>query len=347
MRQDDRPLTRDLINHFLTLNRISKIRGHYEAVKPAEDGRIRTNLAIGGTYTGRFSSSEYFLEPSTNLQNLPKQQAKHDPLFQIREVLGPTPGRMLGSTDFSSAERRLLAYLADESRAIEWTEKGDEELGDSSYPYKKFGEHFFEDIGEWREISGARYAVCKMIVLALDRGVGWKTLKDQVNKDADLTGAAISASQAKDAVNLFHDLFPGYKRYFRRIRTQIEDEGYVTNCMGRKLILFDRLDSSSQVDSVVRSAVSFQAQAVGDIINARLRKMYEEGLDLVLQVHDEVLFECDPTEWKQVARLVKDIMEEPVDLGRTVPSSSHDTLVIPADVEMSMDSWAETEEVSV
>lgn len=347
MRQEDADAARKLIRGVLRAKKAEKLKGDYEGLEPADDGRIRTSLGIDGTGTGRLNSSSFFLaDPgSANLQNLAKTQAKRDPLFQIREVMCPTPGKALGSSDLSSAERRLLAYLADAEQAIEWTERGDEELGDTSYPYKKFGEQFFDDVDNWRQVTDSKYAVSKMAMLALDRGVGWRRLKQQINKDAEIHGATISAKQAKDAHALFHDLFPGYREYYDRMADFIREHDYVTNVLGRRHICFSRRNKRSRLESLAKDMVSFQAQAVGDLLNQRLRWMYEDLdpnlLQIVLQIHDEVLFEFDPRDMHEVRRKTLHLMEQPVSLERARPKTPHEEITIPAEFEMSTSSWAD------
>lgn len=352
MKQEDREFTRDLINKWLRIKKVDKMRSDYEGLEPCpRDGRLRTNLAIDGTYTGRLSSSGFFLAEtgSNNLQNIAKTQAQRDPLFKLRECFIPTEGKALGASDLSSAERRLLAYLADEKRAIEWTEKGDNEFGDSSYPYKKFGANLFDDIDHWREVEGPKYTLSKLIMLALDRGIGWQKLKNRMNRDAEITGATISAQQAKEAHGLFHDLFPGYEEYFDEVAEFIADNGYVTNVLGRRHVCFERTHTKKRLKSVAKDMVSFQAQAVGDLLNKRMRQMYDELdpelVQIVLNVHDEVLFEFDPADVYEVKRKVLEIMEQPIDLSRAEPSTPHGEIVIPADFEMSTESWGVMEEV--
>ena len=266
----------------------------FERLKPADDGKIRTVLSPGATNTGRFGSGTSFLEASTNLQNIPKKAAKRNPLYDVRGVMTPSPGKVLVEGDLSSAERRLLAYLAGESTAIKQIVAG-------VNAYKWFAGRLF-NISDWENIakSSAMYHIGKTSVLSLDRGVSWKTLKDSINGDADLTGASITAKQSKEAVALFHNVYPGYQKYFTRVGDAIRKHGFLVNIHGRKRHFFNRVRSESEWSATVREGVSFQAQAIGDVLNARLAEIYEKFdphlLQLLLQIHDAILWETDPSD---------------------------------------------------
>ena len=262
------PEQKETILLILLAQKLQGIRSHYERLEPGDDGRIRTVLSPSGTETGRFGSKATFLEASTNLQNLPKKAAVADPLFETRTCIVPEKGRVLCEVDFSSAERRLLAYLAGEREAISQIEKG-------INTYKWFAAKLF-GISDWRTIkkSDPIYHIGKMGVLALDRGVSWRKLKEQINKDADITGASVTAAQSKKAEALFHGVFKGYRKYHKEIRDEINRTGKLVNVCGRRRDFFGRKTDQSQVDAVGREGVSFLAQAIGDIIKDALVRVY-------------------------------------------------------------------------
>lgn len=347
--QANKPKARRLIELFLESAKLGTMRSVYERIEPDDENVIRTVLSPAATETGRFGSSASFLDPSTNLQNLPSKTANADPLFEVRGVITPRSGKLFWEADLSSAERRLLAYLAGERRAIELTEEGDA-MGESSYIYKWFGAKLFDM--DWEEINKKEnyplYHISKMSVLALDRGVGWKTLKDSINVDADITGASITAAKSKEAVSLFHRLFPGYRRFFDVVGETLRNRGHLVNCMGRKRIFFGR---RSNWDSIVREGVSFLAQAVGDILNARLRRVWDEmdpqDVELLLQVHDSIGGETDLEGWRPRMRRIKSVLEEPIDLTQNVPAPSVAEIVIPAEIAVSTRSWGDVKEVAL
>ena len=337
MKQSDKDTAREVLTLLLDAQKAGTVRSTFKRLAPGEDGRIRTVLSPGGTETGRLSSGTSFLDKSTNLQNLAKKVAKLDPLYIVRAIIVSDPGRILWAADYSAAERVLLAYIARERRVIKQIEAG-------INTYKWFAGHLF-DMPDWESLpkDDPRYHASKTISLAADRGVGWKTLMTNTNKDTDLTGLSFTAKEAKRGINLFHSLYPGYRRYFAEVEDELRQTSELVNICGRKRIFFARRRSRSDWESLVKEGVSFQAQAIGDIINARLRQIHEkydpDPLRLLLQIHDEILGDCakDKFTYMKVARIVKKVMEQPIDIfGKEV--------VIPAEVSVGYN-WAEMEQV--
>lgn len=326
-----------LLSALIEVNQADTILGIYKRITPGPDCHIRTVLSPGATDTGRFGSAGTFLEPSTNLQNLPKKTAKRDPAYNVRSVAIPNDGMVLVEGDLSSAERRLLAHLADDKMAIRQIDAG-------INSYKWFAGKMF-DIADWDNIdkSSSIYAIGKMSVLALDRGVSWKTLKDQINGSADLTGATISAKGAKKAVSLFHEIYPGYRKYHESVGAEIKRNGYLINVWGRKRHFFNRVRSESEWNTMVREGVSFQAQAIGDVLNARLAEIHERldptPVKLLLQIHDAILWETKEGTVVSSARAVKDILERPIQMPKGP------AIVIPAEFSYSRKSWGDMKEL--
>jgi len=337
LKQTDKEVAREILTLLLDAQKAGTVRSTFKRLAPGEDGRIRTVLSPGGTETGRLSSGTSFLDKSTNLQNLAKKVAKLDPLYNVRAIIIADPGRIFWAADYSSAERVLLAYIARERRVIKQIEAG-------INTYKWFAGKLF-DMSDWESMTkdDPRYHTCKTIALAADRGVGWKTLMNTTNKDSDLTGVSFTAKEAKRGIQLFHSLYPGYKRYFAEVEDQLRATSELVNICGRKRIFFARRRSRAEWESLVKEGVSFQAQAVGDVINSRLRAIYTEydpdPLRILLQIHDEILGDCpkDRLTYMKVARLVKRVMEQPIDIfGKEV--------VIPAEVSVGKN-WANMRQV--
>ena len=326
---------REILGLLLTTAKFNNMRTQFERIRPSpKDSRIRTVLAPM-TETGRFTSKESFLEESTNLQNLPKKTAVANPRFDVRRCILADRSRMLCEVDYSSAERRLLAYLASETVAIS-------QIEDGLNSYKWFGGQLF-GIGDWESMDKKSpiYHISKTVVLAKDRGVSWKRLQESVNKDADITGASITAKQAKEADGLFDEIYPGYKKYFTEIEAEILSTGCLTNICGRRRDFFGRKGKSG-IAAVTREGVSFMAQAIGDVINAAMVRIFRSSdpdiLRLLLQVHDSLLFDCLPEDMDRAIKLVVGEMEKPIRLpgGREI--------VIPAEASFTSTNWANMED---
>jgi DNA polymerase-1 len=339
LKKDEKDEARALLEALIAQGKLATTASIYRRIKPGPDGCIRTVLNPGGTETGRLSSSDTFLEPSTNLQNLNKKVAKEGALFNVRQCLIPRPTTALCEADYSAAERRLLAYIAEEPEAIRQIEQG-------INTYKWFAGKLF-GINDYDSISKdtAEYFIGKMAVLALDRGVRPKTLQAQVNASSHLTGAILSSADSSKAYALFHQVFPGYAMYYQRLEQSLRRHNYVTtNICGRTRQFFARRNTASGVESIVREAVSFQAQAVGDIINQALVRIYSQYdpdlLRILLQVHDAIIWECDEEQVVDTGRLVKQEMERPIQVG------SRD-IIIPVELSYSTTSWADMVDLDV
>src|SRR2546427_1300074 len=109
-----------LVRIALRFAKLATMREIYERLAPDSNSRVYTVFNIAGTYTGRFSSSEAFYVPhSTNLQNLPAEEGRRDPLFAVRECIVPEDGEVYVYADLSQAEARVSAVLSEDSELLQ------------------------------------------------------------------------------------------------------------------------------------------------------------------------------------------------------------------------------------
>src|SRR5512146_1573694 len=116
-----------LVALALRYAKLATMREIYERLEPSSvDGRVRTVFNPAGTYTGRFSASgAFYVEHSTNLQNLPAAEATRDALYRVRECLVPSVGRVFLYADLSQAEARVVACLAEDDYLLQaWSREG-------------------------------------------------------------------------------------------------------------------------------------------------------------------------------------------------------------------------------
>jgi len=328
MKSTDKPVAKEIIQLLLSSAKIQTMTEIYNRVRPGEDGRIRTDLSPVGTSTGRLASKETFLETSTNLQNIPKKTAKLDRLFDVRTVLVPDEGTVLLEADLSQAEARATAGFANDLETLATFDSGQD-------IHKITASAIFNLPVE--KINDGQRHLGKMARHALNYGMGWKLFQARINKDADLTGVAISARMARDIVEAYHRANPALLRWWRKVEHEVKSKGYLTNAYGRKHIFLDRSDSA-------RNAwIAYQPQStIADHLNRRLIDVYAsmdpEELQVVLQVHDSVVALTQKKGWHNVAKKLKSLMERSVSInGITVP--------LPADVAASTKSWADMREV--
>jgi DNA polymerase-1 len=341
MKADDKPVARELIDTLLEQSKTETMRRIYERLTPDASGVIRSFMAPT-TETGRCRHSESFLEPSTNLANLPNKTAQLDPLFKVRDCIKPAEGRVLGKADYSRAEARWCAWMAEDRQRIKLYESGIDE-------YKWFVAMMHNGDGDkWQEVGKReRNAIGKVGILSGQYGVGWRTLMDNVNKDYELHGVVIDAKTAKRMEGIIPELFPDTVKWWRKVENQVLTHGFITNPYGRKRYFFGRTDSQSAKQAVVREAIAYGPQSANaDAIRDALLLLFEREIDpklvhFLLQVHDEIVFDCAPQDTRKAARAVKACMEEAatkVVEGRL--------LKVPAEVEMSSSNWAQTKKVA-
>lgn len=342
MRRSDAPIARALIEASLRMTKVTKMRSIYAAIAPAEDGAVHTFMNPAGTETTRMShSSTWLFSPgSYNLATLPKKTALEDPLFNVREVIRPFPGRVLGAADYSRAEARWCAYIASDEERIKLQESGKDE-------YNIFAALVqWDDEDRWEEVPKAwRNSFGKVGVLSGQYRVGWKTLQRSVNDGYDLHGVAIDAATAKKMEGIWRERFPRTVEWWHEIEEQVLTQRFTINPFGRKRMYFGRDDSEAARAAIVREAIADGPQSANAMaLNAALRRLYEKHdpvrLRVLLNVHDEILYDMAPQDVLRVSRIVKAEMERPFDVnGRK--------LVIPAEVNASSESWAKMKEVRV
>jgi len=341
MKSSDREVSKEILAGFLKIAKLSKMKGIYHGITPADDGAIHSFQSPWGTETTRFShSSTWLFKPgSYNLTCLPKKTALANPLYRVRDCIIPHEGRLLGAADYSQAEARWCAWIANDPVRMKLYRDGIDH-------YKWFVALLkWEDETRWREVSKEdRNSIGKVGVLSGQYQVGWKTLMDAVNADFELHGVAINAKTAKAMEDIWPNMMPRTPEWWEEVKVAVLVDGYTINPFGRKRIYFGRKDSESARRAVVREAIADGPQSANAMaINRAIRKIYElydpHLLRILMNVHDEVLFDFKAKDMKKVVRVVKDVMEEPFDVdGRE--------LVIPAEVNVTSTNWGDMKTVA-
>lgn len=340
MKANDKHSARELIEGLLFLSKSETFRRTYERLAPGADGRIRTVHNPAATDTGRYNSSDTFLEASTNLQNCSKKFAKLDPIFNTRDIFIPEQGNVIGEADLSQAEARVAAWMANDPLAIEQYINGVDR-----YWYLAASAFFDDPTREYDEkVSKQQRDTGKMGLLAFQYGVSWKTWLEQTNHVADLTGVIVNAQTAKRIEGVFHELWPYYRQWWEEVESRVLTSGYLVNPYGRRRDFFGRADSDSARAALRRGAVAFLPQStIADHLNLGMCLLYENYdpwlLQIHLQVHDAVVFQCKIRDYPRAARAVKETLEIPMEInGRE--------LIVPAEVGVSTKSWSKLKEVA-
>ena len=278
----------------LEYRQLAKLRGTYaealpKMVNPAT-GRIHTSYNQAVAATGRLSSSE------PNLQNIP---IRTELGRMIRRAFIAPPGSRIVSADYSQIELRLLAHHSGEPALIEAFHAG-------------------EDIHT--RTAAEVFAVDPAFVTSDMRRVA-KSVNFGIIYGQTAFGLArelgIPRGEAQRYIDHYFERYPGIKDFMEKMVEQARESGYVSTFLGRKRLLPDIKASNRQIRQFAeRNAINSPLQGgAADIIkmamnaiHGRMAKEKYESL-MVLQVHDELVFEAKDSEIDTLVCMVKEEME--------------------------------------
>ena len=252
--------------------------------------RVYTNFNQTGTLTGRLSSF------SPNLQNIPIRTEKGR---LIRQAFIAEEGKTLLSLDYSQIDLRVLAH-----------ESGDETL---IYAFKNTQDIHRQTACEIfnkkpEEITKEERSAAKAINFGIVYGQGPMALADTLN---------ITVSEAKKYIDSYFARYDTLKEWINKTAAKARQEGFVKTFMGhiRYLPEFEA-DSARLTSFANRAAVNTIIQGgSSDIIKKAMLDIYAslpENVNILLQIHDELVFEVPTEDLKQIAALLKDKMETAV-----------------------------------
>jgi len=280
---------------ILDWRQLQKLKSTYADALPtyvnAETGRVHTSYSLAATTTGRLSSSE------PNLQNIP---VRNEAGRKIRKAFVAAPGHALISADYSQIELRLLAHVAD----IPQLKKAFAEGVDI---HAMTASEMFGVPVEGMPSDVRRRA--KAINFGIIYGISAFGLANQLGIPREEAGAYIRK---------YFERFPGIKDYMDQTRKLVRETGVVTTIFGRKCH-FPRIGSSNASERAFfeRAAINAPIQgAAADIIRRAMGRMDGALLEaklsaqMLLQVHDELVFEVRADEAPATIEVVKRVMED-------------------------------------
>ncbi len=279
---------------LLDWRQLSKLKGTYtDALVGAiseRTGRVHTSFALASTTTGRLSSND------PNLQNIPVRTEEGR---KIRAAFIAEPGHLLISADYSQIELRLLAHIGDIAQLKAAFAQGlDIHAMTAS---EMFGVPVEGMPGDIRRRA-------KAINFGIIYGISAFGLANQLSIPRDEAGAYIKT---------YFERFPGIGAYMDEMRQQVRAQGYVTTLFGRKINIPEaRAGSPHQRAFADRAAINAPIQgAAADIVRRAMARMptalKAEGLKarMLLQVHDELVFEAPEAEAEAVCAVARRVME--------------------------------------
>ncbi len=269
-----------------------------ELNRQSGDGRIHTSFIQTGTATGRLSSK------NPNLQNIPTRSELG---ARIREAFVAPEGKVLIGIDYSQIELRLLAHFSQDAVLVN-AFKEDKDIHMQT-AIVLFGE----------EEAPAKRNIAKTVNFGLLYGMGQKKLSDTLG---------ITTKEAKSIIEKYFESFPTVKRYFASIVELSKEQGYVETLLGRRRY-FDYATAVPMIRAAYeRESVNtvFQGSAA-DLIKLSMNKIADVikkrrlPAKMLLQIHDELIFEADAAEAEAVAQEFKAIMESIVALNVPLKTS--------------------------
>lgn len=276
----------------------TKLRQIVETLDKAidETGRIHTTYVQIGTATGRISSND------PNLQNIPVRTEEGR---RIRAAFQAGPGsESLLTADYSQIEMRIMAHLSEDAGLIEAFNAG-EDL------HRFVGARVFGVAPE--DVTGEMRNKVKAMSYGLAYGLSAFGLSRQLR---------IESREAKQLITDYFARFGAVRDYLRRVVEQAKVDGYTTTIFGRRRP-FPELSSPNRVlrDNAERAALNAPIQgSAADLMKIAMNNiasdLREQDLQsrMMLQVHDELIFEVAPGEWDALQHVVTQRMETAADL---------------------------------
>jgi DNA polymerase-1 len=285
---------------ILDYRSLAKLKGTYTDALPKlispETGRIHTSFNQAVTATGRLSSSE------PNLQNIPIRTEEGR---RIREAFVPSEGNLLLSADYSQVELRILAHLADVPALKESFARGED-------IHQRTASEVFGISPE--TVSAEQRRRAKAINFGVIYGMGAFGLAKQLN---------IGRREAQVFIDTYFQRYPGIRKFMDARIEEARACQYVRTLLGRRCAIPDINSKNGAIRGFAeRNAINYPVQgSAADIIKLAMVNIYcrldKEQLDgkLVLQVHDELVFDVPRQEVEVIKALVKEEMEGAVKLS--------------------------------
>src|SRR5215218_8700967 len=286
-----------IAERIIEYRELTKLRGTYiEGLLKliSDDGRIHTTLNQTAAATGRISSE------SPNLQNIPVRS----PLgVRIRDAFTASPGRRLVVADYSQIELRILAHMTGEPALVESFKSGED-------IHTRTASEVFDTRMEMVTPELRRRA--KMVNFGILYGISGFGLASRLGN--------VHPAEAERYIKRYFERYPGVTAFMQETLEEAEELGYATTLFGRRRYV-PELGSSNKNVRKLGERIAFNARVQGtaaDIIKVamvdlapRLRSL---GADMIMQVHDELVFDVDEDRVEMVGALAADRMVAAYDL---------------------------------
>ncbi|KKM05053.1 hypothetical protein LCGC14_1757970, partial [marine sediment metagenome] len=291
---------------------LQKLKGTYLDIVFDKDSRMRCSYNPRGTKFGRLSSSKTVFGTGMNMQNLPEA---------FLGFLVADPNCIFIELDLRTAEWVIVAYDSGDANMINALETGidvhaytasqmfgipvdvikfeDKILGHTNDPEEITKKRpLIKQLDPYRDNWVPRTMSMRQCGKKSDHGLNYGEGKKKFALDNEIT-----EKEAQVIVEFYHGIYPGIRRNYDRIQTQLGTDRTLTNCFGRKCRFLDRWN-----DDLFKSAYSFNPQStVGEIVNRGMVSIYHSedkalaDWEILRQVHDSINFQSSNVNIKKIA----------------------------------------------
>lgn len=296
----DAQVLRDLAQYhefpakLIAYRELEKLRNTYIEKLPQyvhpKTGRVHTSFNQTGTATGRLSSSD------PNLQNIP---AKTEVGVDIRRAFIAPPGKVLLGADYSQIELRVLAHLSGDEALIEAFQRG-EDL------HRRTAAILF---GVPLEAVDSRMrTIAKRVNFGIIYGITpYGLARDQ----------GISQEEAKALIDRFFQAYPKVAEFVEKLVEEARNTGYARTLFGRKRPLPglrnpERRGIGQDRRNAINTPIQGTAADLMKLAMLRIHKAWKDGklpAEMILQIHDELVFEVAESDAEEAGKIVRELME--------------------------------------
>lgn len=309
---DEEVLTRLASHHavvksLLEYRQLAKLKSTYVDSLPAlinpDTGKVHTSFNQTVTATGRLSSS------GPNLQNIP---IKTDEGKKIRKAfITSCKENILISADYSQIELRILAHLSGDKQLIKAFKEG--------LDIHAFTASLVFGVEE-KDVTTEMRNMAKTVNFGIIYGMSPYGLSQSLGIEVD---------KAKEFIDAYFERYPDVKGYLEGLIEEAREKGYVTTILGRRRYIPEIKSQDMRLKAFAeRTAINTPIQgSAADIIKVAMIAIHEQsakkglGAKMILQVHDELVFDVPKKESKEVRAIIRDGMENVIKLK--VPVEAH------------------------
>lgn len=289
----------DVIPCILEYRQLYKLVSTYIDTLPKyvkEDGRVHSTFNVEGAATGRLSSKD------PNLQNIP---IKGETGGEIRKAFQAEKGKILAGADYSQIELRIMAHLSNDPGLKKAFEQN---LDIHALTAARIFKIPIEEVTKHQRMVG------KTMNFATLYGQGARALSKQLD---------VPYATAKEYIDEYFAEFPNVQNWKTKTLEKAYEDGYVETIWGRKRYIPELKVANKMLRAFgERAAVNHPIQGTNaDMIKKAMVEIDKElvtrnsSARLILQIHDELLFECDPKDTEELAKIIKDKMEHALELS--------------------------------